>query len=115
MFVRKKLNDFEVKKQERLHKQQAFDQQILDYKAQIAGLTKKIAEVEEQKASLDTTEPLSAQGVVDQENLKRIAHGEKAFEIKERIGQLREKKSLLNSRIGHEKTLFEDFKSRFHA
>lgn len=38
----KKLNDFEVKKQERLNKQQAFNQQITDYQAQIAELTKKI-------------------------------------------------------------------------
>lgn len=81
----KKLNDFEAKKQERLTKQQAFDQQISDYQAQIAELTKKIAEVEAQKALLDTTEPLLAQDVIIQEIVKGIAHGEKSLEIKARI------------------------------
>lgn len=42
----KKLSDFEAKKQERLSHQQAFDQQISDYQAQIAELNKKIVEVE---------------------------------------------------------------------
>lgn len=111
----KKLNDFEAKKQERLNKQKAFNQQISDYQSQIDELTKKIAEVEEQNAYLDLTEPLLAQGVVDQDILKGIAHGEKALEIKEMIGQLHEKKGLLDRKIGHEKTLFEYFKSRFPA
>lgn len=34
-------------------------------KLKISELTKNIVKVEEQKASLDTTEPLPAQGVVD--------------------------------------------------
>lgn len=111
----KKLSDFEAKKQERLSKQQVFDQQISYYQAQLAKLTKKIDEVEAQKSSLDTTEPLLTQDVVNWEVLKGISHDEKALEIKVRINQLWEKKSLLNNIIGHEKTLFEDFKSRFPA
>ena len=42
----KKLNDFEAKKKERIYRQQAFDQQILDYHPQIAEHNRKIAEVE---------------------------------------------------------------------
>lgn len=42
----KKLSDFEAKKQDRLNHQQAFDQKISDYQAQIAKLNKKITEVE---------------------------------------------------------------------
>lgn len=79
------------KKQECLNKQQVFDQQISDYQAQIAELNKKIVEVEAQKASLDTAEPLPTQDVVDREVLKGISHGEKALEIKVRINQPREK------------------------
>lgn len=61
----RKLNDFEAKKQERFNKQYAFDQQVSDYQAQIAELTKKIVEVEEQKASLDSTETLPAQDIIN--------------------------------------------------
>ena len=111
----RKLNGFETKKQERFNQQQAFDQKISNYQAQMDELAKKIVEVEKQKASLDSTKTLSAQDVIDQEVFKGIAHGEKALEIKERIGQLQEKGDLLNNMIDHEKTLFEDFKFRFPA
>ena len=111
----KKLSDFEAKKQERLSHQQASDHQIMDYQAQIAKLNKKIVEVEAQKASLDTAKSLPTQDVVDHEVLKGISHGEKALKIEANIKQLRGKKSLLDSRIGHETTFFEDFKSRFPA
>lgn len=84
----KKLSDFEAKKQERLNQQQAFDQQISYYQDEIAELNKKIAEVEAQKDSLDTAEPLPTQDVVDQEVLKGISHGEKALKIKASIKQL---------------------------
>lgn len=103
----RKLNDFEAKKQEYFNKQQAFDQQISYYQAQIAELTKKISEVEEQKASLNSTRTLPAQDIVDQEILKGITHGEKALELKKWIGQLQEKRDLLESMIDHEKTFFE--------
>lgn len=81
----------------------------------MAKLAKKTAEVEKQKASLDSTKTLPAQDVINQEVFKGIAHGEKALEIKERIGQLQEKRDLLDNRIDHEKALFEDFKSKFPA
>ena len=114
-FVRKKLNDFEAKKQERLNKRQVFDQQNSNYEAQIVKLSKNLVGVEAQKSSLDTAEPLPTQDVIDQEVLKGISHGKKALEVKVRINHLRKKKSLIDIRIGHEKTLFEDFKSRFPA
>lgn len=72
----------------------------------MAELAKKIAEVEKQKASLDSTETLPTQNVIDQEVFKGIAHGEKALEIKEKIGQLQKKRGLIDNRIDHEKTLF---------
>lgn len=102
----RKLNDFKTNKQERFNQQQAFDHQISNYQAQMAELTKKIIEFEKQKASLDSIETLSAQDVIDQEVFKGIAHGGKVLEIKDRIGQLQEKRDLLDSRIDHEKTLF---------
>lgn len=95
--------------------EQAFDQQISNYQAQITELAKKIAKVDKQKVSLDSTDTLSAQDVIDHEVFKRIAHGKKTLEIKEKIGQLREKRYLLDIRIVHENTLLEDFKSIFYA
>lgn len=77
----KKHSDFEAKKKEHLCQQQAFDQQISDYQAQITELNKKIAEVEAQKASLDMDEELPAQEAVDREVLKGISHGEKSLKI----------------------------------
>lgn len=111
----RKLNDFEAKKPECFNKQQTFDQQISIYQAQMAELAKKIVEVEKQKASLDSTKTLSAQDVIDHEVFKGNAYGEKTLEIKERIGQLHEKRDLIDIKIDHEKTLFEDFKSTFPA
>ena len=62
---------------------------------------------------MDSTADLPAQDVIDQEVRQGIVHVEKALEIKKMIGQMQNKKALLDSRIGHEKVLFEDFKSRF--
>lgn len=56
---------------------------------------------------MDSTKTLSAQDMIDQEILKGVAHGEKALEIKEMIGQLQEKRDLLNNMIDHEKTLLK--------
>lgn len=42
----RELDEFEHKKEERLHQREVFDQQISDYQAQIVELHKKIAEVE---------------------------------------------------------------------
>lgn len=109
----KKLSDFEAKKQERLRQQQAFDQQILDYQAQIVEINKKITEVEWQKTSLDTAKALPTQDVVNHEVLKGISHGEKALKIEASIKLLWGRESLLDSRIGHETTFFEDFKLDF--
>lgn len=69
------LSEFETKKKEHLCRQQAFDQHISDYQTQIAELNRKIADVEAQKASLETTEELPAQEAVDREVLKGISHG----------------------------------------
>ena len=71
--------------------------------------------MEAQKVSLDTAEALPTQDAVDHEVLKGISRGEKALKIEVSIKQLQGKISLLDSRIGHEKTFFEDFKSRFPA
>lgn len=76
-----KISEFEAKKKEHLCRQQAFDQQILDYQAQIVELNRKNADVEAQKASLETAEELPAQEAVDREVLKGISHGEKALKI----------------------------------
>lgn len=84
-------------------------------KTQIAELNRKIADVEAQKASLETAEELPAQEVVDHEVLKGISHGEKALKIEANIKQLCGKKSFLDNRIVHEIISFVDFKSRFLA
>ena len=64
---------------------------------------------------MDSTADLPAQDVIDQEVRQGIVHVEKALEIKKMIGQMQNKKALLDSRIDQEKVLFEDFKSRFPA
>ena len=79
------------------------------------GLHKKIAEVEAQKASLDTVEDLPAQVAIDREVLKGISHEEKALKNEADIKQLRGKKASLDNRFVHEITSFEDFKSRLPA
>lgn len=71
--------------------------------------------MEAQIASLDTVEALPTQDAIDHKVLKGISHGEKALKIEANIKQLLGKKSLLDSRIGHETTFFEDFESRFPA
>ena len=71
--------------------------------------------MEAQNASLDTTEHLPTQDVIDHEVLKGISHGEKALKIEASFKQLWGKKSLIDSRIGHETTLIYEFKSRFPA
>lgn len=71
--------------------------------------------MEAQKASLDMTEGLPAQEVIDREVLKGISHGEKPLKIEADIKQLRGKKVSLDNGIVHEITSFEDFKSKFPA
>ena len=87
-----KLNEFENKKEERLRRQQAFDQQISDYQAQIAELNRKIDDVEAHKASLESAEEILAQEAIDREVLKGISHREKALKIEADIKQLCGKK-----------------------
>lgn len=110
---KRKLDEFEHKKEERLRQREAFDQQIYDYQAQIAELNKKVAKVEAQKKSLEMVEGIPAQEAVDNEVLKGISHGERALKIEVDIKYLRGKKVSLDNRISHEITSFEDFKSRF--
>ena len=71
--------------------------------------------MEAQKVSLDMAEALPTQDAVDHEVLKGISHGEKALKNEASIKQLRGRKNLLDGRIGHETTFFEDLKSRFPA
>lgn len=75
----KKRNDFEVKKIKRLNKQQAFDQNISDYQAQIAELTKKIVEAEEQKGFFGYDWTSSGSRCCRPEILKGTAHGEESL------------------------------------
>lgn len=110
LLCEEKANQLQSQRQDNVDQKQALDIQISEYQTLIVELQRKIVDPEAKKASLDSSEGLPSQEVVNQEAQEGIKHVEKALELKKRADKLERKISL---RLEHERVLFEDFKARF--
>lgn len=108
-----KANQLHSQRQSHTEQKAALDEQKSLYQAQIVELQRKIAEIIEKKAFLDSVEGLPSQEMVDQEARAGIAHARQALALQKSDDQLERLIFKLDARLVYEKELFTEFLEKF--
>src|SRR3954463_12676636 len=109
----KKVEEFHERTLKFSDKEGKINNKIVDYKAQIDALNKKIQDLEQEKITLAQTEKIPSPETVNQEILKGLGHGENALKLKNSVRQLRQGLSRLDSKIDFESAKLAYFRNNF--